>query len=102
MKIRLVSHASVLIKTATAGIWTDPWFVGKAFNDSWALWPRAAYDVEMLEQVDYVWISHEHPDHFSIPSLRALPENLKRRVTVLFQKEKFGEDVQRHAGDGLS
>lgn len=86
MKIRLVAHASVLIEAAGSVIWTDPWLSGKVFNQSWSLLAPAAWDERWLERVDYLWVSHEHPDHFHPPTLRALPEAFKRRVTVLFQE----------------
>jgi UDP-MurNAc hydroxylase len=86
VKIQLVSHASVLIETVDAVIWCDPWIEGKAFNDSWALHPPAAWDPADLARIDYLWISHEHPDHFHIPTLKSLPPDFKRRVTVLFQQ----------------
>lgn len=85
MKITLVSHASILIRTRDAVILTDPWYLGKAFNDSWTLYPTPAYDESMLDEVDFLWISHEHPDHFHIPTLRALPSRFKERVRLLFQ-----------------
>ncbi len=85
MQIQLVSHASVLIRTEDVQIWTDPWLTGKVFNNSWTLLHAPAWDPAWLDSIDYIWISHEHPDHFNIPTLRALPEAFKRRVTVLFQ-----------------
>jgi hypothetical protein len=85
MQIQLVSHASVLIRTADLTIWTDPWLTGKVFNNSWTLLLDPAWDPAWLDEIDYLWISHEHPDHFNIPTLRALPDAFKRRVTVLFQ-----------------
>lgn len=85
MQIQLVSHASVLIRTADLQIWTDPWLTSKVFNNSWTLLQEPAWDPAWLDTIDYLWISHEHPDHFNIPTLRALPEAFKRRVTVLFQ-----------------
>ena len=85
MQIQLVSHASVLIRTEDVQIWTDPWLTGKVFNNSWTLLHEPAWDPAWLDSIDYIWISHEHPDHFNIPTLRALPEAFKRRVTVLFQ-----------------
>jgi UDP-MurNAc hydroxylase len=85
MQIQLVSHASVLIRTADLTIWTDPWLTGKVFNNSWTLLLPPAWDPAWLDTIDYLWISHEHPDHFNIPTLRALPDAFKRRVTVLFQ-----------------
>jgi UDP-MurNAc hydroxylase len=83
MQIELVSHASVVLRTPDAAIWTDPWRTGKVFNNSWTLLvPAAPVD---LDTIDHLWISHEHPDHFNIPTLRALPDAFKRRVVVLFQ-----------------
>jgi hypothetical protein len=86
MKIRLISHASVVIETADAKIWTDPWLFGKAFNDSWALMPEPDFDPALYDEIDFVWVSHEHPDHFHFPTLKSLPADFKRRVTLLFQK----------------
>ena len=86
MKIQLISHASVIVDSGDVCIWTDPWIVGEAFNDSWALFPEAVFSSEMLKSIDYIWISHEHPDHFHIPSLRSLPKEFKERVVVIFQQ----------------
>ena len=85
LKIRLVSHASVVISCGDTKIWTDPWVVGRAFNDSWTLWPPPAFSAAVLEGVDYLWISHEHPDHLNFPTLAALPAHFRAQVTLLFQ-----------------
>lgn len=85
MKIRLISHASVVI-TTDISIWTDPWLIGKAFNDSWSLFPPAVMDESLYDTIDYIFISHEHPDHFHIPTLKSLPEAFKERVTILYQE----------------
>ncbi len=85
MQIQLVSHASVIVRTEHTQIWTDPWLTGKVFNNSWTLLVPPAYDPSLLDAIDYLWISHEHPDHFNIPTLRGLPDAFKQRVVVLFQ-----------------
>src|SRR5262249_6397428 len=64
----------------------DPWLEGKAFNDSWSLWPKPAWNPEWLSTIQAIWISHEHPDHFHIPTLRSLPAAFKARVRILFQR----------------
>lgn len=95
--IELVSHASVLIEGQGLGILTDPWFEGGAFNDSWALHPNAVNPPD-LARVTHLWISHEHPDHFHVPTLRSFPDDFKRRVKVLFQRissRKMVEAFQR-------
>lgn len=86
MRITFIAQASVLIQTSDCTIWTDPWLIGKAFNESWALFPAPTWTEEMYNQVDYLWISHEHPDHFHMPSLKQMPQEFKERVTLLFQK----------------
>jgi UDP-MurNAc hydroxylase len=86
MRIQLISHSSVITTTEDTVIWCDPWLVSKVFNESWTLYPEPAFDESMLEPVEYLWISHEHPDHFNVPTLRMLPDHFKARVTVLFQK----------------
>ncbi len=85
MKVTLISHASVVIESHGLRIWTDPWLGGKVFNESWSLLPPAAFDPAILAGIDYLWISHIHPDHFHVPSLSSLPEEFKARVKVLFQ-----------------
>jgi len=85
MKVRLISHASVITSGPDTKVWCDPWLFGKAFNDSWSLHPPAAWREEWLEGVDFLWLSHEHPDHLHFPTLRSLPEAFKQRVTVLYQ-----------------
>lgn len=86
MKIQLVSHASVVIETPGAVIWTDPWLKGKVFNDSWTLLPADGFDSSILRRVTHLWISHEHPDHLNFPTLGSLPDDVKKKVTVLFHE----------------
>lgn len=84
MKITFVNHASLFLESKSASLLCDPWTTSKAFNDGWALLSPSApvpYD-----RVDYIWVSHEHPDHFNFPSLRAIPEADRRRITVLYQR----------------
>jgi UDP-MurNAc hydroxylase len=82
--VTLISHASVVIEANGTKILTDPWLSGKCFNQSWSLLAQAA-EID-LDDIDFLWISHEHPDHFHIPSLKALSETFKRRAQVLVQR----------------
>jgi UDP-MurNAc hydroxylase len=83
MQIRLISHASVVITCSNTAIWTDPWLLSKAFNDSWSLLPAADFQNSLLDGIDYIWLSHEHPDHLNFPTLASLPAEFKERVTIL-------------------
>jgi hypothetical protein len=87
MEITLVSHASVVIDAGGIKIWTDPWIFSRVFNNSWSLLGKPAYSQEILNDIQYLWISHEHPDHFNIPTLKSLPDEFKKRVVILFQHQ---------------
>jgi hypothetical protein len=43
-----------------------------------------------LERVDYIWYSHEHPDHFSLPFLKGIPAERRARITILYQQTADG------------
>jgi len=86
MKIKFISTASVIITAEDCCIWTDPWTLGKAFNNSWVLFPEIPFDQNDYDRITHVWVSHEHPDHFHIPTLKSLPKDFKERVTLLFQQ----------------
>lgn len=94
LRLKFVGHASVLFDFGPVVVLTDPWLVGEAFNESWALHPPAQLRDEDLERVTHVWISHEHPDHLNIPTLKSLPAEAKARITVLFQKH-YSPDVAK-------
>jgi hypothetical protein len=84
MKIRFVSHASFSVESGGITLLCDPWLFGKAFNQGWALLSPAA--PVPWKKIDYVWISHQHPDHLHFPTLKSLPPQERNRLTVLYQK----------------
>jgi UDP-MurNAc hydroxylase len=86
MKITFVGHASALLEESGLGLLMDPWLKGEAFNDSWTLYPQSELSPEDLTRVTHIWISHEHPDHLSIPTIKSMPAELKSKIVMLFQK----------------
>jgi UDP-MurNAc hydroxylase len=84
MKVRFVSHASFSVENQGTVLLCDPWLFGKAFNHGWSLLSPAAR--VKWDEVDYVWISHQHPDHLHFPTLRSLSPEQRSRVTMLYQK----------------
>jgi L-ascorbate metabolism protein UlaG (beta-lactamase superfamily) len=84
MKLTFVSHAGVLLEVNGRRILTDPWTCGKTFNDGWALL-SPAYEVD-YRTLDYLFVSHEHPDHFNLPTLKSIPSEEKKRIRVLYQR----------------
>jgi hypothetical protein len=84
MKIRFVSHASFSVESNETTLLCDPWLFGKAFNQGWALLSPAA--MVPWEKIDYVWISHQHPDHLHFPTLKSLAPHHRKRLIMLYQK----------------
>ena len=91
MRLTFVGHASVLVEAGGIAILTDPWLTGDAFNDSWTPHPQPVLRPADLARVTHVWVSHEHPDHLSIPTLRSFPDEVRARITVLSQRHLSDE-----------
>jgi hypothetical protein len=84
MKVTFISHAGFITDINGIKILTDPWTMGKAFNDGWALMAKAG--TVDYSTIDYIFFSHEHPDHFHFPTLKNIPENLRENITILYQE----------------
>ena len=84
MKLRFVSHASFIVETNGVSLTCDPWLVGKAFNQGWALVSPA--DGVAWEKINYIWISHQHPDHLNFPTLKSIDKLERQKIEVLYQK----------------
>ena len=65
--VRLINHASAKISLDGISIVSDPWYEGSVFHKGWKLIYELPIDEtkKYLENTDYIYISHEHPDHFS-------------------------------------
>ena len=86
MRIEFVNHASFITEFNGVRLMSDPWLHGPAFNNGWDLISETVFKTEDFATIDYLWFSHEHPDHFSPPVLKAIPRELRQHVTVLYQE----------------
>jgi UDP-MurNAc hydroxylase len=83
-----INHAGYELVTGGLRIVHDPWLVGHAFDNGWSLLSETAYTEDNFSTVDYIWFSHEHPDHFSPASIKKIPIEFRSKITVLFQDTK--------------
>ncbi len=75
LRITLVNHATVLIQADGLNLLTDPIWSARASPVGWAGPQRfrpPAIRFEELPQIDVVLLSHNHYDHFDLPTLRRL------------------------------
>ncbi|OAN79306.1 hypothetical protein A8B82_07905 [Sulfitobacter sp. EhC04] len=88
MQIEFVNHASVLMTHGQVGLLSDPWYSGPAFHKGWRLLVETPEDriEDLLARVTHIWISHEHPDHFSIGFFKRWGDVIRQRgIKLLFQ-----------------
>lgn len=87
-EIHWINHAGYELRTGGLRIVHDPWLFGLAFDNGWALLSESTFKPTDFAGVDYIWFSHEHPDHFSPAVIKSIPEDIRATITVLFQKTK--------------
>jgi UDP-MurNAc hydroxylase len=75
VRVTGLGHASMLIETAHGSVLCDPW-VNPAFFGSWFPFPdNAGLDWEAIGQVDYLYVSHLHRDHFDPGTLARISKD---------------------------
>ena len=64
IKVRYINHAFLIIESDNFKFATDPWALGPAFNTGWWLEHKTIANwKEELNSCDFIYISHNHPDH---------------------------------------
>ena len=64
IKVRYINHAFLIIESDNFKFATDPWALGPAFNTGWWLKHKTIANWKNeLNSCDFIYISHNHPDH---------------------------------------
>ncbi len=74
--IRFLAHACVEIAVEGITIVSDPWLVGPCFTTGW--WHDAipaADALEITNGADAIYLSHNHPDHLHLETLKRVDRN---------------------------
>ncbi len=82
MRIYYLKSASVLIEDQGKKILCDPWLVDGEYYGSWAHYPPCTFVPEDFNDVDAIYISHIHPDHFSKKTL----ERMNRSIPIYIHR----------------
>ena len=115
MKLTHIASATTLVSHKNTKVLTDPWIVGDEYYGSWTHYPPIEIDYSEFDDLDYIYISHIHPDHMSRETL----EKFNPDIPVLIHKydakfvkmnlERWGRKVieldhgeKFHCGDGLN
>ena len=89
MFIKLINHASVLIGNQNLSLLTDPWYSEPIFNNGWKLIHEDENQKIDNYNFEYLWISHEHPDHLSINEIKQISFNKKKHSNFYFKIPKI-------------
>jgi len=79
VKVTFHQSACVLIEGNGVKILNDPWLVDGAYIGSWHIYPPYEFQPNEFDNVDYIYISHIHPDHFNEKTL----VHLNKEIPVL-------------------
>lgn len=95
MRVTYLESAAVLVEDDTTKVLCDPWLVDGAYYGSWAHYPEPEFEPEDFNDVDYIYISHVHPDHFDPATL----ERMDTDIPVLIHDYRW--DYLKDAIEGL-
>ena len=87
MQITYLKSASVIIENNGVKILCDPWLVDGEYYGSWYHYPPVNFKPEKYDDVDYIYISHIHLDHYSPKTLKKMKKNIP--VKILKYIDKF-------------
>ena len=95
MQLKYINSASVLISEDDTSIICDPWLVDGEYYGSWCIYPPLKVKPQDFDNVNAIYISHMHPDHFSIKTL----EKMNKKIPVYIHK--FAYDMLRKGIENL-
>jgi len=71
-KLYYHNSACVTISTSNINILCDPWLTPYCYYGTWGRKPSSLDPFETLVDIDYIFISHIHPDHYCPESLNKI------------------------------
>lgn len=101
MQITYLGHAGFYVETQACVIMMDPWLSrGGAFDASWFQYPdNAGMQERILAQFEespkdkYIYISHEHKDHFDLPFLQSIQKRNFQFILARFHRSVVKEQL---------
>lgn len=96
MRIQYISSACTLIEHDSIRILCDPWLTEGIYYGSWYHYPLPALTAKDFQDIDYIYISHIHPDHCDVESLKQFPNTTP--ILIHDYQEKFLLNLLKRVG----
>ena len=78
VELRFLNHAALSMTYKGITLVTDPWLFGPAFMTGWWLDHTSTEDsIQILKNADFIFISHNHPDHLHTETLELVDRDKK-------------------------
>jgi len=100
LKTTYLQNASVIIENSGEKILCDPWLIDGCYYGSWHHYPKFNFIEKEFDDIDYIYISHIHPDHFDVKTMSKLKKDIPVLIHEFPQKflkqniEKLGFKVE--------
>jgi UDP-MurNAc hydroxylase len=115
MKVTYLKSSTVVVEANGVRILMDPWLVDGEYYGSWAHYPPFEWDDSRFGDIDYIYVSHIHPDHLSPRTMARLPKSipvlihryefpfLKRNIEMMgFEVRELPHNQTTRLGSGVS
>ncbi len=95
LSFTILGHACMLVEHGGRQVLVDPWLVGSCYWRSWWHFPKPVEATPDVFDVDAIYLTHGHFDHFHYPSLR----KFDRSVKIILAR--FATDRMRSAVESI-
>ncbi len=100
IKVKYIYSACIITETPDIKILHDPWFTDGIYDGSWFQFPKVADPINSIGNVDLIYISHIHPDHYDSDFLKRYFEKFgKKKIIIADHTPNFLE--KKMIGDGF-
>lgn len=90
IKVKYIYSACIITETNDLKILHDPWFTEGVYDGSWYHFPKVDDPIKSIGDIDFIYISHIHPDHYDPIFLKAYFEVYgKKRIVIADHKPNY-------------
>src|SRR5437867_8388583 len=93
LSFTVLGHACMLLDVDGRRLLVDPWLIGSCYWRSWWHFPKPIDVTPELYNVDTIYLTHGHFDHFHYPSLRKFDRSV-RIVVAKFITDRMRSGLQ--------
>jgi len=90
MNIQFLNHACFVVEHEDTVLLCDPYLSGTAFNDGWDLIVEDVHYEFDPAKKNFIYFSHEHPDHFSVGFLKNIDKEKRKSISIVYQETRDG------------